>query len=361
VKNLNYASFNTVLYQKLTVSITDILFIVICMYSILQYRTISSSRSFASKVTIILLSILNVGLFFVDHIHFQYNGVLFGLLFITLHGIYQDNLFLTALAFSLLVCMKHLFVLFAPLVGIYLLMKVIASFMQERATTGLTTAILHAFRDIVLILLPIVTILLTVFGPFVYISYKMHGVFTIQLEQLIKRLFPFGRGLIHAYWAPNCWALYCFLDKTLSILLPRYYGYQLSSLKESQAAAFSSTSGLVGEYHFYILPKITATHCLLIVVMIMIPILFIVSVTTLLAFVKKKVIFLRAFIFLSMTTFMLGYHVHEKAILIPWVLQGVLTDASHLDALIYLLLSAMGTVSLFPLIPGHAEWIIKGT
>lgn len=72
----------------------------------------------------------------------------------------------------------------------------------------------------------------------------------LQIQQVIKRMFPFGRGLCHAYWAPNFWVFYIILDKGLAFLL-RKLGFDI------QIPSASFTGGLVGDSSpFAVLPQV---------------------------------------------------------------------------------------------------------
>lgn len=60
--------------------------------------------------------------------------------------------------------------------------------------------------------------------------------------------------------------------------------------------------------------------------------------------------FAHAVVYCQMCSFMLGYHVHEKAILMAIIPAGMLAADSVADARVYLMMSIVGHVSLFPLL-----------
>lgn len=110
------------------------------------------------------------------------------------------------------------------------------------------------------------------FGPFVLVG-GVEG-----LQQIISRLFPFQRGLNHAYWAPNAWSLYTLLDRILikgifmRCLASRMstnesdYSktcpvYQIQGLPVDALALHSASKGLIGDTHFGVLPNITPRMC----------------------------------------------------------------------------------------------------
>jgi|EP01047_Picozoa_sp_COSAG01_P057910 alpha-1,3-glucosyltransferase len=151
------------------------------------------------------LTLCNPGLLLVDHVHFQYNGALYALLLCSLRWMLQlpegrgiDGPLLGAALFAALLNCKHIFLYFAPPYFVFLLRGYCCPLCGDAAPVS------RRFNLVRFISLGLATVAVFAlsFGPFI-----VRGG-TQQLPQIISRLFPFKRGLCHAYWAPNTWAIY---------------------------------------------------------------------------------------------------------------------------------------------------------
>ena len=176
------------------------------------------------------------------------------------------------------------------------------------------------------------------FGPFIYMG---------QLEQVLSRLFPFKRGLCHAYWAPNFWALYNVADKVLGLV-----GKKVGILNATATA--SMTGGLVQEFQHTALPSVPPIATLVLTVISILP-----ALVHLWNYPAGPKAFIRGLVLCCYGAYMFGWHVHEKAALMMILPLCLLSVEKKSDAQAFLLLSTVGHFSLLPLIFTQAEAPIK--
>ena len=210
VDNLDYASTQTIIFQRLSVVVMDLFFIWAVYRYLRNGRPLTpsfcaSAPSQTSKgfSKIVFLSLVfSPAFLFLDHIHFQYNGPLFSLLVFSVLEAPTRPL-LSAFLFASLLCFKHIFLYIAPAYFFYLLRTYCFN-------TSWRPQLVNIVKLGVVVLAPIAV----AFGPFIAMG---------QIQIVAERLFPFQRGLCHAYWAPNFWALYSFLDRVAIHRMGRYF------------------------------------------------------------------------------------------------------------------------------------------
>lgn len=168
------------------------------MLIVLSFVQTSSPSTKTQSHAAALSILLSPGLLIIDHIHFQYNGFLYGILILSIVlARSKCGLLASGIVFAALLCLKHIYLYLAPAYFVYLLR---AYCLGPRSIFDLQ--ILSCIK----LGTGIGTVALVAFGPCFYYN---------QLPQLLSRLFPFSRGLCHAYWAPNVWAMYSFTDRML--------------------------------------------------------------------------------------------------------------------------------------------------
>ena len=288
-----------------------------------------------------LLLLFQPGLLLVDHIHFQYNGLLSGFLLLSMANIIEGRFVTGAFWFTTLLNFKHIYLYCAPAFGTYLLASHCLA--KDDNRNRLISFLTRIFKlGLIVILVFIIT----------YLPFRHLG----TLQQIAKRLFPFKRGLTHAYWAPNAWSLYNLADKILATVFKDSLKVTFDMESISKTRPVSSTSGIVQEYEHQYLPTVKPLTTFSLVGATMIPIIMKLLLNT---NKRSPRLFMKGVVLTAFTSFMFGWHVHEKAIILVLL---ALVPISCTDVNLrstFLRLTLAGTYSLFPLIHQPAEHLTK--
>ncbi|KAF2366157.1 Glycosyl transferase ALG6/ALG8 [Trinorchestia longiramus] len=323
VESLNYSSSMTVLFQRLSVIVTDLLFAWSARLCCLE---VGRRYGVGLVEPVFVLLVCNCGLLLVDHIHFQYNGFLMGFLFLTYARMLQGRNVEATLWFSVLLCLKHIYLYMAPALLVYML----RSHCLHRLPGAGKVLWKVSIKAMVQLAVPAVAVAAAAFGPFVMLG---------QTGQVLSRLFPFKRGLSHAYWAPNFWALYNAADKFLAVAGRRSGWYTPRNVTTS------STAGLVQELEHEVLPPVLPAATFIITALSMMPVL-----VWLWRNPYKPWCAVRASVVCTFCSYMFAWHVHEKAILLVILPLSLLCVQEQFEARTFLLTSIVGHFSLFPLL-----------
>lgn len=148
-----------------------------------------------------LFSSCSLSLIYLFHVFF----IIFQSFFFFFFSCPQRREIEAAFWFTVLLNLKHIFLYLAPAYFIYLLRSYVIHGPPSARHPSLVSQVFRLVKLGVVV----AAVFALSFAPFV-----LRG----QLVQVVSRLFPFRRGLSHAYWAPNFWALYNFADKLLILI-----------------------------------------------------------------------------------------------------------------------------------------------
>lgn len=341
--SLGYASPSTVLFQRLSVMCADGLLYAGVAAALSARPSGGRPPSDLRDTLAFALVACDAGLLLVDHVHFQYNGMLLGLLLLALAAVERRAHRCAAALFACLLLLKHLYLLAAPLFFVQLLRAHCFAAAPARARG----------RFLPWRFCELGAIVLAVFGA-ALAPFAAAG----ALRDIAGRLFPFGtRGLTHTYWAPNLWALYNAADcgLVLGVRALRAAGLARADgwLARAASATIAHTSGRVEPQTHAVLPSVSPAATAVLTLALNGPIL---AATWARPSARR---FREALCLVSLAAFLAGWHVHEKAVLTPLLCAalGALDGGPQLRA--FALLAAPAHYSLLPLLHEPAEYALR--
>ncbi|KAJ6629098.1 glycosyltransferase family 57 protein [Mycena sp. CBHHK59/15] len=323
LNNLNYDAWSVIAYQRTTVILSELVLGAVLLRFIRGAVDPPTQRIISASL------FLHPGFLIVDHIHFQYNGFMFGILLWSILMARNGNKLASGILFAVLLNFKHIYMYLAPAYFIYLLRSFCVS------PTGKVE-----IKNFLSLANAVIAVFILSFGPFIVMG---------QIPQVLSRLFPFTRGLNHAYWAPNAWALVTAADRVLL----RYVSRIGADVAINISGVASTSRGLVGDTVFAVLPSVKPIHTFIVTVA------FQSIALTKLWFTPTYKSFLTALTLCGYASYLFGWHVHEKAILLVLVPLSLLAAERHAYFRTFIIASVAGVFSLFPLIFTPGESIVK--
>lgn len=311
VRNLLATDAKHVFFLRLSVISTDFLLIYATWRLI---RSFDKSAEFSLRASALVL--FCPALILIDNVHFQYNALPLSVLFISLSYLTRRKFSLGVAWFACAINLKHTLLPIAPALAI----TTLASIYRRHQSS-----IYNFLRNCSTVLASFLVAFFIPWLPFLA---------TGGLSPVLSRLFPFGRGLLHSYWAANFWASYTTLDRLLSFI-----GV---SVREPVG---NPTSGIIGALSpFATLPNVTPKLCaVLIAAFILLKSPFYTSGNLQHAF---------AAYYSALVAFVFGWHVHEKNILVaflPFAASMCAESRAHVW-FAFTLLSIGGQFAIFPLV-----------
>ena len=217
-----------VLFLRLSVISTDLLLIYATWKLIASFKKSPDLSLCASALVLFCPALI-----LVDNVHFQYNALPISVLFISLNYLNRSEFSIAVAFFACAINVKHTLLPIAPALAI----TTLASIYKRHQSS-----VFSFFLNCCMVFASFVVAFVIPWTPFL----RNGGLYPV-----LSRLFPFGRGLLHSYWAANFWASYTTLDRLLSFI-----GI---SMRETVG---NPTSGVIGAVSpFAALPNVTPKIC----------------------------------------------------------------------------------------------------
>lgn len=380
----NEPSINCIKFHRCTVILSDIVLFLGAYFASTSLSTVLklNHRPYNALLTF-LLTVTNPGLIMLDHVHFQYNGMLLGVLLCSIGCMLRGSTHTItdtqeedddeetkicqshqlwelggAATFAALLAMKHLYLTLAPLYLFYLLRHhcfIVRKDINYKQYDGIKVKhqgeMMFHFSWKRFGLLAVVTLVCFV-GPFIPFVMQSHPM--DQMEQIVTRLFPFGRGLVHDYWAANVWALYLFTSRVTTFVFGR-------------APIPDDVRSWVESMSIIPFPEPSPSLVAMILLMGLLPTMIYawkVGSSSLkrwwaLDSFIPATFFIYGVVFSSFSGFMLGFHVHEKAIMTAIIPLTLLATTSCYSARLFIRTSYLGIFALLPLLFRTEELLLK--